>query len=110
MQIQLKKKKKEKASLRTAVRKAKLYCRIRNTGSTMSAQPNDPFCLASCSLPAGVKGLLECSGFPAMESFTIACEQKQYVTLKVGYFTKMCNYCIRKRDLMEDTVSIENAV
>lgn len=91
-------------------KKAKLYCRIRKMGSTMSAQLSDPFCLVSCSLLAGVKskGLLEGSGLPPVESFTIAWEQKQHVTLKVGYFTKMCNYYVR--DLMEDTMLIENAI
>ena len=69
-----------------------------------SAQPGDPSCLASCSLPAGVKGSLEGSGLLAMESFTTAWEQKQYVIHKVGYFTKIHNYCARKRDLMEDSV------
>lgn len=95
-------------------KKAKLYCRVRKililTGSTMSAQPSDLFCLVSSSLLAGVKSkdLLEGSGLPPVESFTIAWEQKQHVTLKVGYFTKMCNYYVR--DLMEDTVLIENAI
>lgn len=43
-------------------------------------------------------------------SFIAACKQKQCVALKAGRFTKMCNYCVRKRDLIEDTVLIENAV
>lgn len=47
-------------------------------------------------VPCRQESRLEGSGLPAMESFTTACEQKHYVILEVGYFPKMCNYCIRK--------------